>query len=30
MKSHLLGKDTAILLNLPKSPVEADGFPNLT
>ena len=30
MKFHLLGKDPAILLNLPKSPVEADGFPILT
>ena len=27
---HLLRKDTTIMLNLPKSPVEADGFLNLT
>ena len=30
MKFYLLRKDLAILLNLPKSPVEADGFSILT
>jgi hypothetical protein len=29
-KTHLLGKDLAILLNIPRDPVDADGFQNLS